>query len=472
MKKTQLLKRMLFALLAFTFFACDNEPLEGEFILDEGGVVTAEDGQFVASIDGVSFVAETTNNLYNPDLNTLIISGVKQDGESIFMTVNNAGVGTFDLTTIDQTSNSATYFTSGSIFNPYLSIGVAGGSGQLNITEFDVDSLTVSGTFSILGVRAELDAEGNPVLDGEGNFVFESVTISDGSFNAIPLVIDTSGGGGGGGSDPDASFFALTNGDEFVDITFTAEKVIIDAEPMVKLIATDGTGATIRIDIPEGLDVGTHQFLDPISDGTKLIAIYTGVGGTALTSSEGSITITEFGGITGKLAATFSFTATDPIDPGNTTVVAVTDGIFNIDYIDDSGTVENSLSAEIDAVEYTPSTIEVIQAPFLDTTIINITTVDEVTNQSLTVSFSIDIGVGSYEMTTAFVEGTEKVGLYNPDIGNSILFASSPGTLIITSYELSSGIIEGGFSFTGIDPAGNDSTEYAVTNGQFVITVQ
>jgi hypothetical protein len=108
----------------------------------------------------------------------------------------------------------------------------------------------------------------------------------------------------------------------------------------------------------------------------------------------------------------------------------------------------------------------------MNTTIISITTVDDLSNQSLTISFPIDIEVGSHSMTTEFVDGTESVGLYNPDIGNSILFASSPGILNIGSYELSSGIVEATFSFTAIDPAGNNSTEYAITNGQFIVTIQ
>ncbi len=469
MKKTQLLNWMLFALLAFTFSACENEPLEGQFVTDDGDV-SADDGQFVAKIDGVTFLAETTDNVYNPDSGALVISGTKQDGESIVIAINNAGVGTFDLTTVAGTSNSGSYFPAGTILNPYLSIGAAGGSGELTITEFDLDNLTVSGTFSINGVRPQLDSDGNPVLDGEGNIVYEGVAISEGSFNAIPLTLDTSGGGGG--VDPEAAFFALVNGVEFEDISFTAKQVVVGGEPMVNLIATNEAGASIRIDIPEGLGIGTFNFVDPISDGTKLIAIYNDGGGNTLTSESGSITITEFGSITGKLAATFMFVGTDPLDPSNTTTVQVTEGSFNIDYIDSSGGIEDSFSAEIDMVEYNPTSITITQAPFMNTTIISITTVDDLSNQSLTISFPIDIEVGSHSMTTEFVDGTESVGLYNPDIGNSILFASSPGILNIGSYELSSGIVEATFSFTAIDPAGNNSTEYAITNGQFIVTIQ
>jgi len=477
MKKLQLLNWMLVALIAFTFSACDNEPLEGEFIIDDGGAGAAEEGQFVATIGATSFVAETTNNLYNPEVGALIISGAKQDGESIFLGITNAAVGTFDLTTSDVNPNSGTYFQAGSIFNPFVTMGAGGGSGQLNITALDADNLLVSGTFSILGVRPQLDADGNPVLDGNGDPVFENVTISEGSFNSIPLTIDgtigVGGGGGGVGVDPDPEFFANVEGEEFVDETFTAEKVMVAGEPMIKLVATSNEGAVIRIDIPEGLGTGTFNFVDPISDGTKLIAIYTTPAGQTYTSGEfadtGSITLTEFGAATGKLAATFSFIASDVVPPIDTRDFNITEGSFNIDYIDDSTVVENSFSAEIDGVSYEPSSIVVSQAPFGTNTRIIVTTIDELTNQSLTISFPITIEVGEHEMTTTLVDGSEKVGLYNPDIGNSILFASEPGILTITSYELSSGIVEATFTFTGIDPAGNDSTEYQITNGQFVI---
>ncbi|MEM7087906.1 MAG: DUF6252 family protein, partial [Bacteroidota bacterium] len=458
MKKLQLLNWTLFALLAFTFSACDNEPLEGEFVIDGGGEITAEEGQFVANIGGVSFLAEATTTLYDSETGGIVISGAKEDGESIFLAVNNAGVGTFDLTTIDITSNRGVYFPPGSVFNPFVTDGLAGGSGQLDITTFDIDNLTISGTFAMIGVRPLLDADGNPVLDGDGNPTFENVTITEGSFNAIPITLDATTGGGGVGVDPDPEFFAKVEGEEFIDETFTAERVTVAGVPMINIVAVSTEGAVIRIDIPEGLGTGTFNFVDPISDGTKLIALYTTPDGRTYTSGEfpdtGSITLTEFGGATGKLAATFSFLAADVVPPIDTRDFEITEGSFNIDYINDSGVVENSFSADIDGVEYTPSSIEVTIAPFGTNTRIIITTIDALSNKSLTISFPIDIEVGAHEMTTTPLDGSEKVGLHNPDIGNSILFASEPGTLTITSYELSSGIVEATFSFTGVDPAG------------------
>ncbi|RLD27899.1 MAG: hypothetical protein DRI70_04115 [Bacteroidetes bacterium] len=189
MKKTQLLNWMLFALLAFTFSACENEPLEGQFVTDDGDV-SADDGQFVAKINGVTFLAETTDNVYNPDSGALVISGTKQDGESIVIAINNAAAGTFDLTTVVGISNSGSYFPAGTLLNPYLSIGAAGGSGELTITEFDLDNLTVSGTFSINGVRPQLDSDGNPVLDGEGNIVYQHTSYYPGLEDEIFEIVE------------------------------------------------------------------------------------------------------------------------------------------------------------------------------------------------------------------------------------------------------------------------------------------
>ena len=469
MKTRQILNWMLFALLAFTFAACENEPLEGQFITDDGGGSSVEDGQFIAKINGENFSAITVSaDFVNGQLSLV---GLDANNNGINLIIRNPGICTFQ---IEGLSKFAQFIELGDVSNPYITVTVQGvqvGTGSITITELDTDANLISGTFSFTAER-EID-------DGTGTIITETVSITEGIFNAISFSIQEGDIGdgsacdstGGGGVDPLAAFFALVNGDEFVDVSFTGESVVVAGQPMVKMFATADNGATMRIDVPEGLGTGTFAFMDPISDGTKLIAIYTSPGGITYTSDvgSGSITISEFGTVTGKIAATFAFVGTDPIDPGNTTEIQVTEGSFNVDYVDNSGGVESSFSADVDAVAYSPTSITVSQAPFAGTTIISVTSVDEFSNQSLTLSFPIDIEAGSYDMMPLFVDGTEKVGLYNPDIGNSILFTSSPGTFTINSYELSSGIIEASFNFTAVDPAGNDSTEYAITNGQFTI---
>ncbi len=472
METRQLLQWMLFALLAFTFSSCENEPLEGQFIIDDGGG-NLENGQFTATINGETFTAITASAVIVSG--QLSLAGVDGDNNGINLIINNPGMCSFSL---EGFSKLAQFIQSGDVSNPFLTItdqGVQVGSGTMAITELDIDGALISGTFSFTAER-EID-------DGNGTIVTQNVEVTAGVFNGIALTVQDSdigdgsacnSGGGGGGMDPFASFFALVNGNEFVDVTFSGERLVVAGQPMVKMFATADNGATMRIDIPEGLGTGTFQFMDPISDGTKLIAIYTNPIGVTYTSDagSGSISITEFGTSTGKMAATFDFVGTDPIDPGNTTQIAVTEGIFNVDYLDSTGGIENTFSAEIDTNAYAPTSITVSQAPFQGSTLLSVTSIDELTNQSLTLSFPIDIETGSYEMMPLFVDGTEKVGYYNPDIGNSILFTSNSGTLTIESYELSTGIIEASFSFTGTDPAGNDSTEYAITNGHFTVQIQ
>ncbi len=468
MKKTLLWKGMLFALIAFGFFACDSEPLEGEFISEDD--IVADAGQFVATVDGFDFTAVSATALYNTTINFFNIAGTDANGAVIVLSIANPAVGTFDLTQIPNQLNSGVYYTATEVSNPFLTAQVNGGSGILNITEFDETTSLVSGTFSF---------EANREVDDGGNTVVENKSITNGSFTSIPFTIDNSGGGGGGGggdggddpTDPVDSFFALVDGDEFEDVELTVTQTEVGGVAMLNVLATTATGATMRIDIPKGVGVGTYEFAS-ISDGTELIALYdANTGGENLTSNPGTITITEYGNITGKLSATFEFRGTDPlnIDPS---VVEITEGAFNVDFIENSGSTENTFSADINGVGYAPSSFEITEEPFGELTLYHVVTVDENTNQSLTISFAMNSTAGVFDMSPQFVDGTEKVGIYNPDIGNSILFTSNPGTIQILSYELSSGIIEATFGFTAVDPLGNDPTVYEITNGQMVIDLQ
>ncbi len=464
MKNYRLWNWSLSALIAFSFFACDNEPLEGEFITDDG----VEVGGFTASVNGEFFEAQTTSGQLSNGV--LLLSGIDSSGNIIALTISNVGECTFDLT---SAFNISSFILNGQINDPYLTTAALGGSGTATIDSYDADALTVSGTFSFTGVRE--------ISDGAGGTTTESIVVSSGVFDSIPFSLingsaepnacDPNGGGGGTGvTDPDDSFYALVDGEEFVDTDFVSEEIMVGSNNIVKVTATNAAGAQIQFFIPPNLGVGTYDF-EPIFNGSNLTVTYISADGSeSLTSSSGSITFNEFGLITGKIGATFSFTGTDPVG-GSTTVIEVTEGVFNIDYLPSSGTTENIFTASIDGEDYVPNTIEIVLSPFQGKTLVNVTTINETTNQSVSLVFPIDITVGNFDMSPFPDTGEEIIGIFNPDIGTSILFKSDPGVFTVTSYQYGNGVIEGSFVFSAIDPLGNNPNVYQITNGFFTLTI-
>ncbi len=464
MRTIRLWTWMLSALIAFGFMACENEPLEGDFVTDDG----VEEGDFVATVNGESFNASITTAVLNNGV--MAVSGTDGSGNTIVITVSNIGECTFNLA---SPTNSGSFIPNGDIENPYLSWDTLGGTGTAVISAYDPDNQTVSGTFNFNGVRE--------IPDGAGGTTIQTIVITGGAFNNIPFDLQAgttdpfdcnSGGSGGGGTgldDPEDSFYALVDDVEFIDVTLVSEEIMVGSNNIVKVTATTIDGAQIQFFIPPNLGVGTYDF-EPIFNGSNLNASYTPSDGTeSLTSGQGSITFTEFGTFTGKMAATFNFVGSDPTG-GDPTEVMVTEGTFNIDYLPDSGTVENVFTATIDGEDYAPTSIEVIQNPSSETTAVNVTTINADTNQSVSLSFPIDIVPGVHEMSEFVVDGTESVGIFNPDIGNSILYKSNPGVLTIYSYQYGNGVIEGSFVFTAIDPLGNFTDTYEIS-GSFLLTI-
>ncbi|MEZ4875536.1 MAG: DUF6252 family protein [Flavobacteriaceae bacterium] len=468
MKRIFLLNRILLFVFALVVTSCTNETLEGEFVTDDG---SNNDAVFTAKVNGDPFTATSVTAQLNDGV--FIIAGINQSGDVLSLVANSVGECTFDLS---LGTNPAQYIPVTQT-NPYVTLADVGGSGSLIISSYDPDTLSASGTFQFTAKR-EVD-------NGSGGTTTETVVVTEGVFEnvSIELVAGTADanacddGGDGGNVDPAPNFFALVDGNEFIDETLEVTTSVVFDTPMINIVATAANGAQIRIDIPQNIGgIGTYTFPPagmPISNGAILFASYNdAMGGESFNSvpETGTLTITEFGNETGKLRALFSFTGQDPIAGGPS--VQITEGSFRVDFIENSGNVENSFTADIDGISYVPDSIEVTQSPFNGATIITITSIDSVTNTSLTVSFPIDIEIGDFEMSPFFEVGDEKVGIHNPNIGNSILFKSSPGTLSIFSYEYSSGILEGGFTFSAVDPLGNDPTVYEVTNGYFVITLQ
>ncbi len=464
MKKMYFIKGVLLAFLAFQFFSCENEPLTGEFIEEEQN--EAEEGQFRAQIEGEEFIANSvTATLYSDS--KLVISGLKPGGEMITLEVDNPDVGSFDLSFGGTNNNAGLYFDGSNNIHPYISADSLGGYGLMNITIFDASALTVTGTFSFVGSREKVDGDGNPILDGNGDPIMEEIAISSGAFNAIPFVIDDTGGGGGGNGDPNNEFFAKVDGVDFVaDSIYVTEPMVGDIH-MIKIEAKSNTGELIRIDVPRSLGIGTFDMVN-ISDGTKLIALYNaGNGAENLTSNPGTITITEFDLELGVLKATFSFTGTDPLNQISDTV-EVTEGSFTVYFVGVPG-ANNMFIANVDGASYTADEIVITTSIVNQYPRITITTTRG--DQRMELTFPATVTAGTFDMGTEIIDGDEIVAYYTPEVGTSITYVSSPGSLVITNYDIPNGLIEGIFNFSAKDITGQDPTIYQITSGEFLIVL-
>jgi len=463
MNKFQLLKWTLALVVFINFSACVNEALEGDFP-QNGDIINIDVGEFRADIGFNNFTADIATGVLST-ANILTITGsIVETGESIILIFENPGIGTFNLTAVAGTDNSGSYFET-SQTNPYVSLEAFGASGQLNITEFDIQNLTITGTFSFTGFRLALDADGNPILDTNGDQIIEDEDVTNGMFNKISFINQDEGGGGTPTND---KFFAKVGGIDFDAESVTTTLNEVAGISVVKIVAVNEAGEIIRIDIPEDLGLGTFE-MEALSDGTKLISLYNPASiGENLTSNPGTITISKFNTLTGIIEATFNFTATDPLGI-DSTVAEITEGNFEVDYISSPGETITSFSGMIDGEFFGPDSISIGTSIFNGVSRFNITAIISTSGQKMGLFFPSDIEVGTYELTTSLINGSEKFSQYTPEIGVSMTYISSPGTLTILDYDLEASIIEGTFSYSAIDQTNQDPTVYEVTEGAFIL---
>jgi len=221
------------------------------------------------------------------------------------------------------------------------------------------------------------------------------------------------------------------------------------------LLVASSTGVTLHAAIPA-------------SERAVLIALYNaGNGADNLTSNPGTITITEFDLELGILTATFSFTGNDPLNQIPDTV-EVTEGSFTVFFEGVPG-ANNAFTANVDGASYNPDEIVITTSIVNQYPRVTITTTKG--DQRMELTFPLTVTVGTFDMETEIIDGNEVVASYTPEVGTSITYVSSPGSLVITNYNIADGLIEGIFNFTGVDGSGQDPTVHQITGGEFLIVL-
>ncbi len=488
MKLFTSLRWMILPMVVLLFASCDNEPVNPEGFPDIEQEIILESGDFLATINGTSsFNAGASAAVLNTN-GLLVISGANQGtGELLSLTVEDATVGSFSLNASPATQNSAVYIVLEQAANPYTTATALEGFGSMMITELDMTAQVVSGTFSFTANRPKLDASGNPVNDSDGIPIIETISASEGQYFQIPFTIEDTDTGGTDDDpmDPDGDMnisnsfeaFIDAEGDEndglFIGETIITELATVGGIPVIRILGLNDDGESIRIDIPEELELGTYDMVN-LSNGTELIALYNDGQGTAnLTSNPGTLTITDFSSATGRIVGTFEFTATDPLN-NKVDVVEATNGQFTIYYTPNPDNTPEPFTATVDEVVLETTVVDtgVFLYAGTDVEVVTFTGANDL--QSVTVTFPRDITAGTYTMVPEQVDGSEVIGFYTPDTTVLVpqVFTSLTGTFNVNSYDTITGNIEGTYSFSATDPTGQDDTVYEITEGSFFFTIE
>lgn len=179
MKQIKFLSALFILFSAVTFTSCDNEPIDPFLNLDDfggGGVPTG--GAFTAKVDGVDFnaneliEADYTSTAFGTQLN---IIGATSNGKIMNIQILNPTVGTRTASDNIETLLTFSYFAS--VNDQYSSINVSTGdyNGTITITEFNVSTNKVSGTFSFIGYGTTSSTAQVEVTTG----VFNNITFQN-----------------------------------------------------------------------------------------------------------------------------------------------------------------------------------------------------------------------------------------------------------------------------------------------------
>lgn len=427
---------LLALLLIIAFVSCDNEPLEGDFVVDDPSLLIPS---FKAEFEDFTFVGEFYSAETVQGVTT--ITGVRSNGDIITLNLNGAGTGSFDMVTQG-------FATFGIDQEPFaFNSNNQGGFGQVTVTQYSTELEIISGTFFFTATKPILDANGQPILDGNGNPTFDVVVVSEGEFKNIPLVSDGSTGGGDTGE-----FYAEVDGIPFVAGDETAGATYFEASNTLVIVGVNNS-RTIQINIvnPEAgtFDLGADSTIESYGvfqiDGQNPYTSLLSEGGS------GTITITNLDFENNEVSGTFSFVAGR--DEGNQTVT-VANGYFNNINISDGvpGGGDDYLNAFVDGIAFSATDITITT-----TDIITIHGIKTSTGEAISFNLPADLEPGTYNFT---FNGNINAAYYDGDVS----FGSNNGLLVLI--ENSATLIRFAFNFQAVLEPGGD-IEHTISQGLF-----
>ncbi|MFY0481294.1 DUF6252 family protein [Flavobacterium sp. PLA-1-15] len=299
MKKTKFLSLCLLVVTAFNFISCsgDVEPLDPAVELNPNPPAGSF---FKVDFSGQTFEANTT--VAYVASGNILISGVKSSGQTISIALDGATVGTYNTDThiisYSASPNSEYDYVN---FNE-LPDGNYVSNGTVVITEINMDTKMISGTFAFTGHWSDFTDENPPA----------PIEFTNGSFK-IPF---TSSGNPVEGD----SFTAKVNGAAFVGEVITTAYASSGESAWITINGKNTAQNSISININDDAELGTHAIVNEFGSNAK--ASYQIGNAESSDATSGSLTIISK--TDDRIKGTFQFTAV--------TGQAITEGAFDVEY--------------------------------------------------------------------------------------------------------------------------------------------
>lgn len=305
---------LLCVFLICSAFQCDDEPLEGEFVVDLPDINNPIDptaGDFRVDFDGQTFVADTKQaTIINEAIN---ISGLRgSQGEILTITLQGDTEGTYQLG-LDSGSNvlpdGAAYVepnnTGSSVW--VTTPGSSETQGQVLISSINTINKTISGTFSFTGTNASL----SPV---------ETKEFINGVFTDVQYATELP-------NNSENSFFAKVDGEEFVDDTIQATEASIPGLSSIGIVARKNNGETMSITLDSDISAGNYNFST-----FSIPSAQYNLSSTLVNSGDGTLTISQHNISEKFIVGTFAFTTNPAPGSTGTQTYDITEGSFSVSY--------------------------------------------------------------------------------------------------------------------------------------------
>jgi len=326
----------LLVLIIISFVSCDDNV---EINLSEKQLLENQPN-FQVDFDNQTFVADYVEASIVDGVT--ILKGTKlSTKEVIVIVLNKDQVGEYTLSPNDNIGSLLYKKDTDDTFNT----SPTAFAGRIDLNEIDLMKNKLFGAFSFIGMRLIplLDDQGQSVLDDDGQPVYteEIKHFTNGLFSNIDFSLTES-------VDPNVepepeptndTFFMKIDGEEFVETTLNAQKIMVDGVAVIQIQATnDGSNHVFKLQMPADVVFGSSHILqatttNPASESTVNYHIL------SLTQEfapyAGDITIPILRIIshdnnTNKIVGTFEFSA-ERLNGGSETM-QFTEGAFSVTY--------------------------------------------------------------------------------------------------------------------------------------------